>query len=610
MAQRIDPGVLPADSKVALRTVLGEAAALAGDLRHFPFPQIPDGAKRIQDSVIRPLSNALDARDPGEVTPTGTTPSGTTPTGGTPPPSRLHELALAVTALRARPDAPPEVAEAAATLQDMTLVLATAAGPEHLTACLAELGALQAELPADIQVMTNGPYLITNASDVTDYLGVPVPLRPQLAMCRCGESARKPFCDGSHARVGFSGQKDPKRVPDRRDTYDGVQATIYDNRGICQHSGFCTDRVPGVFKAGREPFVTASGARPDEIMRAARVCPSGALSFGVDGVEEREQVDHRGTRPPAVEISKDGPYRVTGGVPLVDGGGDPVPRNTGVSLEHYALCRCGHSQNKPFCSGMHWYVNFADPPPSEEPTLFEWAGGLPVLLRMTTIFYSKYVPMDEHVGPLFESMRSDHPDRVACWLAEVFGGPRYYTERYGGYSRMLSQHAGKHLTEEQRRRWTQMMYQAGIDAGLPNDAEFKAAFVAYIEWGSRLAVENSQEAAKPPPNMPVPRWWWVCDATPWARVSALAPVEEAEPEAALPGADVQLGYDEHIKALFRQRDRNSMRFVFDLWAYADVQQHAAAILHRLREGTMPCDGPWPSEKVDVFERWVNSGTPE
>jgi truncated hemoglobin YjbI len=241
--------------------------------------------------------------------------------------------------------------------------------------------------------------------------------------------------------------------------------------------------------------------------------------------------------------------------------------------------------------------------------MFQWCGGLPALLRMTTIFYSKYVPMDEKVGPLFESMHSDHPERVACWLAEVFGGPRYYTERYGGYPRMLSQHHGKHISEDQRQRWTAMLYQSAIEAGLPNDAEFKAAFIAYIEWGSRLAVENSQETSKPPPNMPVPRWWWVCDATPWSRVSALAPAEE-EKEAPLPGTDVALTFGEHVRDLFRARDRNSMRFVFDLWAYQDVRQHAPAILHRLREGTMPCDGAWPSEKVDVFERWIDAGMAE
>src|SRR5205823_5156821 len=83
---------------------------------------------------------------------------------------------------------------------------------------------------------------------------------------------------------------DLEREPDRRDTYPGLQVTVLDNRGICAHSGFCTDRVPSVFHAGGEPFVTPSGGRMDEIVRAARNCPSGALSFAVDGKEARDQV--------------------------------------------------------------------------------------------------------------------------------------------------------------------------------------------------------------------------------------------------------------------------------------------------------------------------------
>ena len=68
-------------------------------------------------------------------------------------------------------------------------------------------------------------------------------------------------------------------------------------------------------------------------------------------------------------------------------------------------------------------MKFTDPVPApdHEPTLFEWAGGFPALLRMTRIFYSKYVPEDPLVGPLFANMSPDHPERVAAWLSEVFG---------------------------------------------------------------------------------------------------------------------------------------------------------------------------------------------
>ncbi|WP_430642159.1 group II truncated hemoglobin [Bradyrhizobium ivorense] len=98
-------------------------------------------------------------------------------------------------------------------------------------------------------------------------------------------------------------------------------------------------------------------------------------------------------------------------------------------------------------------------------------------------------------------MSPDHPERVAAWLSEVFGGPRFYTERYGGYRRMVSQHIGKEIRPEQRALWATYMVQSADDAGLPSDPEFRAAFVAYIEWGSRIALENSGPSATPPPNM-------------------------------------------------------------------------------------------------------------
>src|SRR5262249_59497869 len=82
---------------------------------------------------------------------------------------------------------------------------------------------LQEGLGPSVQVMRNGPYLATNVPRLTDHLGNASQAAPQLALCRCGASAIKPLCDGSHASSGFSGAKDPSRVPDRRDTYPGVQ---------------------------------------------------------------------------------------------------------------------------------------------------------------------------------------------------------------------------------------------------------------------------------------------------------------------------------------------------------------------------------------------------
>ncbi|HEU0002066.1 MAG TPA: ferritin-like domain-containing protein [Ktedonobacteraceae bacterium] len=271
---------------------------------------------------------------------------------------RLWQLAVVATKLRLNPAIPTELQEATAALQDLACQFAPPDGPHGVAAKVAELQAMEAHLGCCIQASQNGPYLVTNAEHLENSRGERIPARPQMALCRCGGSAIKPFCDGTHARIGFTGQKQPDRVPDRRDTYVGEQITILDNRGICQHSGFCTDNLAAVFHVGQDPFVDPNGARMEAIIAAVRNCPSGALSYALDGVECRDEVDQ--VREATITVSKDGPYRITGGIPLTNGQGDDEPRAQGSSREHYALCRCGQSKNKPFCSGMHWYVNFHD----------------------------------------------------------------------------------------------------------------------------------------------------------------------------------------------------------------------------------------------------------
>jgi len=70
-----------------------------------------------------------------------------------------------------------------------------------------------------------------------------------------------------------------------------------------------------------------------------------------------------------------------------------------------------------------------------------------------------------------------------------------------------------------------------------------------------------------------------------------------------------LSFEADVKPLFREGDRESMQFAFDLWSYDDVSQYADAILAQLRSGTMPCDGAWPKAQVDIFQRWAVSGKP-
>ena len=73
--------------------------------------------------------------------------------------------------------------------------------------------------------------------------------------------------------------------------------------------------------------------------------------------------------------------------------------------------------------------------------------------------------------------------------------------------------------------------------------------------------------------------------------------------------DESVSFEQNIKPLFREGDRQSMKWAFDLWSYDDVARNSDAILERLRDGTMPCDGAWPDEQIAVFEGWIEAGTP-
>ncbi|MGY3556320.1 globin domain-containing protein [Williamsia sp. R60] len=147
------------------------------------------------------------------------------------------------------------------------------------------------------------------------------------------------------------------------------------------------------------------------------------------------------------------------------------------------------------------------------PTLFEWAGGAEAFDKLFTRFY-ELVPQDELLAPLFAGMDAHHAQHVASWVGEVFGGPAEYTAHGGGYENMLAHHVGKAITPTQRRRWVDLLLDAADEVGLPGDPEFRSAFVAYLEWGTRIAVENSQPGATPMPHAPVPRWGWGM-APPW-----------------------------------------------------------------------------------------------
>jgi hemoglobin len=148
------------------------------------------------------------------------------------------------------------------------------------------------------------------------------------------------------------------------------------------------------------------------------------------------------------------------------------------------------------------------------PTLYDWAGGVEALARLINRFYDR-VENDDLLAPFFPGgVTPAHREHVAAWWGEVFGGPAVYTEYLGGYESMLVHHRGLGITPEQRGRFVALMSLAADDALLPDDPEFRSALLAYLEWGTRIAMHNSQPNAEVLEHAPVPRWGWGV-APPW-----------------------------------------------------------------------------------------------
>ncbi len=174
-----------------------------------------------------------------------------------------------------------------------------------------------------------------------------------IALCRCGQSQNKPFCDGRHVAAGFTSERG-ENEDDKRLVFEGDPITFYENVAICSHAGFCPSGMPDKWREEGE-------FTDEELVEKVRKCPSGALSYARGSTEHRDQ-----ERPCKVRLKKDGPLEIEGGIEL---------RNTewgeGASREHYALCRCGASKMKPFCDGTHdevWAHGEDDFEPKDEAT--------------------------------------------------------------------------------------------------------------------------------------------------------------------------------------------------------------------------------------------------
>jgi CDGSH-type Zn-finger protein len=223
----------------------------------------------------------------------------------------------------------------------------------------------QAQAPvAAIKVAPNGPYLVSGGvplsrrREVLSEHGEPMTWQTteqveaggRYALCRCGESDRKPFCDGTHARAAFDGTETAAATnyDDRSKAYQGTGIEIRDDRSICVHAGFCGTRVTNVWKAVGGGDTSDSIARM-AVINAVEKCPSGALTYRMDA----DAADNEQSLPLAIGIIENGPLWVTGGLPVSRS--DDAPMET---RNRFTLCRCGQSAIKPLCDGAHRAAGF------------------------------------------------------------------------------------------------------------------------------------------------------------------------------------------------------------------------------------------------------------
>lgn len=220
------------------------------------------------------------------------------------------------------------------------------------------------ETPAPrIKIRPDGPYLVAGVPalrrtrierneherPVAWRSGAHLEHKDVYAMCRCGASANKPFCDGSHKTAGFDGTEHADRSPGatRRRSYGSGEVTLTDDKSLCWHAGYCVrEHVHAWDLAGKADRDTADETLLEGMVHA---CPSGRLELLRGG----EKVEPTGD--PAIEVVDDGPLVVRGSVAIESADGAVYEAHARASL-----CRCGASKNKPFCDSSHVQAGFRE----------------------------------------------------------------------------------------------------------------------------------------------------------------------------------------------------------------------------------------------------------
>jgi CDGSH-type Zn-finger protein len=211
-----------------------------------------------------------------------------------------------------------------------------------------------------IRVADGGPYIVSGSVPVTSKRPIesehgepltwktarPDETKPTVVLCRCGASSNKPYCDGTHAATEWdsTGNAPEGTYGERAKSYGGDGIEVFDDRPICVHAGFCGNRVTNVWKMAAE---TSDSRIRAEAMAMIERCPSGALTYAVDGETIEPDL------PAGVAVIPDGPLWVSGGIEVTRSDGSTLePRN------RVTLCRCGQSASKPLCDGSHKEAGF------------------------------------------------------------------------------------------------------------------------------------------------------------------------------------------------------------------------------------------------------------
>ncbi len=226
-----------------------------------------------------------------------------------------------------------------------------------------------AEQKMSITITEDGPYIVrggvplVSRHPVESAAGEPLAWDPvggktdtadpreRYALCRCGHSQNKPFCDGSHAREGFPDAAcTADRAPraERARSFEADTIVMTDDESLCEHAGFCGNRTTNVWKMIRR---TNDPEVRDRLITMVSNCPSGRLAVATP--------DGRPIEPgyePSIATVPNGPLWVRGGIPITAPDGF-----TWETQNRVTLCRCGHSKNKPFCDGTHNDIGFEAP---------------------------------------------------------------------------------------------------------------------------------------------------------------------------------------------------------------------------------------------------------